>query len=63
MACNICLGCNSVPDVNTCDKTDCFAYDQRKTPMAMDHEYNKNSNLVIYREQIKLGIRASTKQL
>jgi len=57
---NVCFGCNSVPDVKTCDKKDCFAHEYRSEVLELDTDYNSNASLIKMREEMKLGIRTSS---
>ena len=43
---NVCFTCNEVADIIKCKKHDCFAYSHRKEHLAMDHELNKNNNIM-----------------
>ena len=58
---NVCFFCNEVPDIKTCNQTDCFAYGFRKSYLQMDDEANERRRQLVYQSQVKLGIRMPEK--
>jgi len=48
---NVCFGCHSTTDVRTCKDCSCFAYPYRKEGLTLDHELNKEINLMVQRSK------------